>query len=70
VTAGVSVEVLGKTASGRYRIRVTRSSQSASGVSFGSSTTTRAAQITEETARLPSELVVWPYSLSGASSPD
>jgi M6 family metalloprotease-like protein len=68
--AGVSVEVLGETASGRYRIRVTRSNHSASGVSFSSSTTTRTAQITEETAPLPSELVVWPYGLSGASSPD
>jgi M6 family metalloprotease-like protein len=69
-TAGVTMEVLGQTASGRYRIRVTRSSLSKSGVSLGSATTTRAAQITVETAPLPSELVVWPYGLSGATSPD
>jgi M6 family metalloprotease-like protein len=69
-TAGVSVEVLGETASGRYRVRVTRGSLSASGVSLGSPTTTRAAQVTEETAPLPSELVVWPYGLSGPVLPD
>jgi M6 family metalloprotease-like protein len=68
--AGVSVEVLGQTASGRYRVRVTRSSLTASSLETGLFTTTRPSQITEETAPAPSELVGWPYGLSGPVLPD
>jgi hypothetical protein len=67
--AGVSVEVLGRTASGRYRIRITRSSLTSSALDSGSFSTSRPAQITEETAPLPSELG-WPYGLSGPVLPD
>ena len=68
--AGVSVEVLGQTASGRYRVRVTRSGVTASGLTAGSFVTSRPAGITEETAPLPSEIVGWPYGLSGPVLPD
>jgi hypothetical protein len=68
--AGVSVEVLGQTTSGRYRVRVTRSSAASSGLTAASFAASRAAQITEETAPLPSEIVGWPYGLSSPALPD
>jgi M6 family metalloprotease-like protein len=69
-TAGISVEVLGQTASGRYRIRVARNSLTSSSLESGPFTTTRPAQITNETAPLPPEIVGWPYGLSGPVLPD
>jgi M6 family metalloprotease-like protein len=68
--AGVSVEVLGQTTSGRYRVRVTRNSAASSGLTAGSFAASRAAQITEETAPLPSEVVGWAYGLSSPALPD
>ncbi len=69
--AGFSLEVLGQTASGGYKVRVTRRAGiPANGLSSSSSASGSAAQNTDETAPVPSVLFSWPYGLSGPSGPD